>query len=301
MKNPNPYPHFQGHHLIFPAIIKNPQALWLMIGASLAFCVLIFFLLQLLPGRSRRWLIIGCTFLAGCFYSMEFFLPVHQLEPGKMGNFLTPWVEPLGFFVMSMGGFAIGLGVVNLAAYHAKAIAGRKQGWENSVVFFLALIAMIVIGIWNVRVGRIAQQIKDPGVLKAFEHHTKTVTDGYELLFNGMLQPLGATMFSVLAFFIVSAAYRAFRIRTLEAALMSATAFLVLLSMVPLGMAITSSINVHSGYAGLRLENLGRWILVVINMSTVRAINFGVAVGGLAMSLRVWLSLERGAYFDQKV
>lgn len=301
MNKANPFPHFENHHLIFPAITGNALALWLMIGASLAFCVLIFFLLQLLPGRSRRWLIVGCTFLAGCFYTLEFFLPVHELEPGRMGNFLTPWVEPLGFFVLSMGGFAIGLGVVNLAAYHAKSIRERKQGWDNSVVFFVALIAMIVIGIWNVHVDRIAEHIKDPVALKAFKHHTKIVSGGYDLLFNGMLQPLGATMFSVLAFFIVSAAYRAFRIRTLEAALMSATAFAVLLSMVPLGMAMTSSIDVHSGWAGLRLENIGRWILVVINMSTVRAINFGVAVGGLAMSLRVWLSLERGAYFDQRM
>jgi hypothetical protein len=285
---------------LFAPIKDNHLALGLAIAGSLVFSALVFWLLQLLPGRSRRWLIIGCTFLAGCFYAMEFFWPVHEVAPGVKENFLTNVKEPVGFFVEIMGGLAIGLGVVSLASFHAKAIALRKSGWGNSIVFFAGLLAMIVLGIWNVHVIRAAEHIQNPEVAKQFQHSMRFVSGGYNLVFNGLFQPLNSTMFSVLAFFIVSAAYRAFRIRSAEAALMSATAFIVMLGMVPLGMVLTSSIGANSSLAALRLENLGRWIMVVINMSTVRAINFGVAVGGLAMALRVWLSLERGAYFDQR-
>lgn len=272
----------------------------LAIAGGLAFSGLVFALLQLLPGRSRRWLIIGCTFLAGCYFSLEFFWPVSPLPGGGEGNFLTPSKESVGFFVAVMGGFAIGLGVVNLCSYHAKVLGGGKAGWENSLVFFVGLVGMIVFGIWNVHVERTMGGMP-PEAAEAFGNRMKFITEGYDFFFKGLFQPLGATMFSVLAFFIISAAYRAFRIRTAEAALMSVAAFLVMLSMVPLGMAITSGIPPESQWAGLRLENIGRWIMAVINMSTIRAINFGVAVGGLAMALRVWLSLERGAYFDQRV
>lgn len=273
----------------------------LAIIGSLLVSVVIFALLQLVPGRSRRWLIIGCTFLAGCFFALEFFWPVHIVASGAEENFLTKWTEPVGFFVEVMGGFAIGLGVISLASYHAKAISGKKPGWGNSLVFFAGLLGMIVFGIWNIHIVKAIGQIQNPDLAKHFEERMRFVTGGYKLLFEGFLQPLGSTMFSVLAFFIVSAAYRAFRVRSVEAALMSATAFLVMLGMVPLGMALTSGIAPESHWAALRLENVGRWILVVINMSTVRAINFGVSVGGLAMALRIWLSLERGAYFDQRI
>jgi hypothetical protein len=125
--------------------------------------------------------------------------------------------------------------------------------------------------------------------------------DLYTYLFQGLFRNLEATMFSILAFYIVSAAYRAFRVRSAEAALMMVTAVILMAGQVPLGMALTNWIPLHGPASGLRIENFSYWVLSVINMPVQRAIDFGLGLGALAMSLRIWLSLERGTYFGQEV
>ena len=122
----------------------------------------------------------------------------------------------------------------------------------------------------------------------------------YSILFSGLFAPLQAATFSLLAFYIASAAYRAFRVRTAEAGLMMAAAFLVMLGQVPFGAWLTSAIPASSPWAFFRLEVLGDWIMKWLNMPAQRGILFGIAVGALAMSLRVWLSLERGTFFSEK-
>ena len=52
--------------------------------------------------------------------------------------------------------------------------------------------------------------------------------------------------------------------------------------------------------AFFRLEALGEWIMSWLNTPAQRAIYFGIAIGGLAMSLRIWLSLERGTFFSEQ-
>ncbi len=121
----------------------------------------------------------------------------------------------------------------------------------------------------------------------------------YDILFNGMFNSLDATMFAILAFFIVSAAYRAFRVRSAEATLMMLSAFIIMLGQVPLGIVLTNWIPHDSHFAIFRLEVMANWILTGINAAAFRAIIFGILMGYLAMSLRVWLSLERGAYLGR--
>jgi hypothetical protein len=107
-------------------------------------------------------------------------------------------------------------------------------------------------------------------------------------------------MFALIAFFIVSASYRAFRIRSVESTLLMGSAVLVMLGQVTLGTALTSGLPTTGIAANFRLENVAQYILLQINTPALRAIIFGIAVGFLATSLRLWLSLERGAYFDQE-
>ena len=52
-------------------------------------------------------------------------------------------------------------------------------------------------------------------------------------LFDGVYNPLSATMFSLLAFFVASASYRAFRARTKEATILLSAAMIILLAEPP--------------------------------------------------------------------
>ena len=88
-------------------------------------------------------------------------------------------------------------------------------------------------------------------------------------------------VFAFLAFFIVSAAYRAFRIRTREATVLMVSALLVMI-----GNAI---VPLPGPGAPLEL-----WILSVPAMAMQRGVILGVALGAIAQSVRILLGLERG-------
>ena len=108
-------------------------------------------------------------------------------------------------------------------------------------------------------------------------------------------------MFTIVAFYIVSAAYRAFRIRSREATIILASAFIIMLGQVALGQALTSVFPNEGFTANFRVENATNWIFNKVNSPALLAVNFGLSIGGLATSLRLWLSLERGSYFDEEV
>lgn len=270
-----------GYHLLLLVALLASMIVW----------VLAFALLSRLPAGAKKRLVVAATFAAGLFYSVEYFLPAHsRLVWWRMhhSNPLSEWLGPWGSAAQVIAGFTIGLGVINLVLIHGKTIGRLRRGWPNSMAFFAALVAMLVFGIW---------QSYLPDTAKP-DHLVRIV---YRYLFDGFYVSLGAAVFSVLAFYIATAAYRAFRIRTAEAGFMMAAAFIVMLGQIPLGMWLTSGIDRSSIFAPLRVENISGWILAVINMAGSRAILFGVAVGALAMSLRIWLNLERGAFFDQEM
>ena len=104
----------------------------------------------------------------------------------------------------------------------------------------------------------------------------------YVWLYEHVFAPCNATMFALLAFFVVSAAFRAFRMRNMEATLLLVSAIIVMLGTAPIGAALWDD-----------LPEIKQWILDIPNNGGRRAIMMGAAIGAIATSLRIILGLER--------
>jgi hypothetical protein len=280
---------------------ESPVQLYRNLAIALVGSVaLLAFLHRFLGPRGRRGLIAFVTFVGGLYFGLEYFLPVRKAvlwptaianpNPDRAPNILTPRIEPVGIMVSVILAFMVGLGIYSLCQVHGRNVGQRRPGWHNSLAFFLAMVAMLVFGFWEHSLPRGDETSAVLPVPRAI----------YEMLFSGLYMPLQAATFSLLAFYIASAAYRAFRIRTAEAGLMMAAAFIVMLGQVPIGAWLTSGLPTVGALAFFRLEALGEWIMTWLNAPAQRGIVFGVAIGGLAMSLRIWLSLERGTFFSER-
>ncbi len=112
---------------------------------------------------------------------------------------------------------------------------------------------------------------------------------GYEYGFK----PLTATMFSMLAFYVASAAFRAFRAKNIEAFLLLGTAFVILLGRTYAGVLLTSWLSDEGVLSGLRLENLTVTIMNVLNTAGNRAIMIGIALGTASVALKILLGVDR--------
>lgn len=156
--------------------------------------------------------------------------------------------------------FAVLLGVVNLTVIHFRNLSSAKSGKFYSLVLLLSMYGTIAVGLWQTNQGPFYQ--------------------GF--IYNRMINPLSATMYSILVFYISSAAYRAFRVRSFEATLLLLTAVIVMIGKVPIGDLISPSIPA-----------LTSWLQDVPNTAGMRGIMIGTALGGVATALRVITGLER--------
>jgi hypothetical protein len=107
------------------------------------------------------------------------------------------------------------------------------------------------------------------------------------------LNPLSQTMFATLAFYVASAAFRAFRARNTESVLLLSTAFIILLGQTFAGAWLTDALPEEGGWAFFRIENLKNWIMLIFATAGNRAIMIGVALGIAATSLKILLGVDR--------
>jgi hypothetical protein len=128
----------------------------------------------------------------------------------------------------------------------------------------------------EVTAGAVATVAVDPAMLWGTEGRV------YVWLYDHVFAPCNATMFALLAFFVVSAAFRAFRMRNVEATLLLGAAIIVMIAAAPIGNWISDD-----------LVDVQQWILDIPNNAGRRAIMMGAAIGAIATSLRIVLGLER--------
>jgi hypothetical protein len=267
--------------------LLGPQSGFLLVLYILGALVLggaCLFLITLVPPRARKPLIAAVTFIAGLFYAVEFFWPVQTTGVDAGKNFLTAYLKPTADATTVLQAFALGVGIYSLLNVHLRAVVRRRQGWGFSAVLIGAIVAIAVPAIW-----------------KEYDKTSVVAKGLYTIFYDGGFNNLNSAMFSIVAFYIVSAAYRAFRARSLEATVLLGSAMLIMLGQIAIGQALTSWIPNSGFLANFRVENERNWILTRVNSPAILAIDLGIGIGALATSLRLWLSLERGSYFDEEL
>lgn len=192
---------------------------------------------------------------------------------------VSQWVyEEVISWILIIGPFALVLATVTLIQTHATRIRRRTEHWQYSFVVFAGLIIMVLIGLFFTPQNSV-----------------------FEWLYNNVQLPMDATMFSLLAFFIASAAYRAFRARTFEASLLLITALIVMMGNVPVGDFIWNKMLAWIPWEGEvwipwwedGVSWWRQWILDNPNLSARRGIILGVSLGVISQSIRIILGIER--------
>ncbi len=202
------------------------------------------------------------TFLAGLFMAVQFFVP-HEIGVTVYRGMLD--------WAMIVASFALVLGISSLLRTHWEKIRRRRRDWPYSIVAIVSFFLMCIVGI-------------------GYGHQPGTV---FYWIFDYIQVPLDATMFSLLAFFIASAAVRTFRARSVEATLLLVAAIFVMLGRVP------SALLVMLGDTGVGqwlydfMPDASEWVMNVPTVAGKRGIIFGVSLGVIATALRIILGIER--------
>jgi len=194
---------------------------------------------------------------------VQFFIPHAAFNSVYKG--ILAWGRVIGVF-------ALVIGVGALIRLHYWRIVRQSAGWGYSIVVFVGIVTAALAGIIGGPRGSL-----------------------YVWIFDSMFDPLDATMFSLLAFFMASAAYRAFRARTLEASLLLAVAVIVMLGRVPIGGFLWQHIAPQALVDRVPFfpEQITEWIMSAPNMAARRGIMIGAALGAISTSLKIILGVER--------
>ncbi|MFN8547028.1 MAG: hypothetical protein U0527_03415 [Candidatus Eisenbacteria bacterium] len=191
------------------------------------------------------------TFLTGALLIAIFFIPHHEAQNTQ--STILEWADVVYTFALILGTLA-------LWGSNQKKVTRREGGWPY------ALVTLIAIGVTTVL-----------GVVQGVEDGTAV---GW--IYNAINAPLASTMFSLLAFFIASAAFRAFRARNVEATLLLATAIVMMIGRVSIGEFIWKG-----------FPPLTEWLLDVPNLAAKRAVAIGVGLGAVSTALKIIIGIDR--------
>lgn len=278
--------------------------LWTKIGIALVLSLAVGIGLRAAPASLRRPIVTGVTFLAGLFYVVLWLYPApinrapddaprNAVEAGSF--LLADAQQRVADFANVIAGTLIGLGIYSLLRIHLKRFLKAQKDWEFSAVLVFSLVLMTIFGYWD----WIQRQSPSGARLPYVADPTWGLPQyGRDFLFDGLLQQMDAGMFSVVAFYILSAAYRAFRARSVEATILLITALVVMLSFMGLvesgwNHVVADPKNPAALGNGFRLTEIAKWLKDNVQTPSIRGIDFGVGVGLMAMGLRLWLSLEK--------
>lgn len=190
-------------------------------------------------------------FLLGIFFCGQYFIPHNAVQ--RPMEIMRQWTQPLSAFILFVA-------AASLLYNHLRRIKRRERRWGYSAVTVLSAAAMIVAGMVDgVQEGSL-----------------------FQTWFYYLLSPIEATMFSLLAFFVASAAFRAFRARTVGATLLLGSAFVVMLGLMPVAEDLFPP-----------LADISAFLLKYPNTAAKRAILIGVALGAISVAIKTILGIDR--------
>jgi hypothetical protein len=212
----------------------------------------------------KREIPLILTALVGLVFFVQFFVPHYPME--FLSNMLTDW-----FSIIAAA--AIWLGALNLLRVSAEKIYKKESDWFYAAVTIASFFLIVVIGFFFSG----GRSFQDPGTR-------------FDWLYLNIYTPLMATMFALLAFFVASASYRAFRARNTQATVLLLAAFVVMLGRTPFGDWLSRLLFLPAGWG---ISNLSNIIMNYFNVAGQRAIMIGIALGTVSTSLRIILGIER--------
>ena len=202
----------------------------------------------------KREVPIVITLVAGIFCLIGFFVP-HPFVHGLYGD-----VQNWAIVVV---GCTYVLGVANLLRINTRQVARKERDWPYKIALIGGLLVTMAVGF-------------SEGA------HYSEVGSSFQWIYRTFYSPMSATMFALLAFFIASAAFRAFRIRSFEALLLAIAAFILMLGRVPIGNVIHPLLPIWAD-----------WLMEIPQNAAKRGILIGAALGVMATGIRVILGLEK--------
>jgi hypothetical protein len=218
----------------------------------------------------KRSVPIFITFIVGTVLILSFFIPHKPF--GRLGEEFSVFFDIISVFAFVLGGG-------NLVRMHGDKIYKRVSGWGYSAVCLVGFFVTLTVGLFK---------LGNPwGIQGDLTEQGSTFFGIYEFIFK----PLGATMFALLAFYVASASYRAFRAKNAEATILLTSAFVILLGRTFLGTLLTGWLPESLSF--LKIPQLANWIMAVPNLSGQRAIMIGISLGIISTSLKLILGIER--------
>src|SRR5687768_9624456 len=110
--------------------IASPELFAAAVLGGLVGAVAVLAVLHQASAQAKRYLVILCTFLAGLFYVLEFFISPHPVSGDAVlvGWNLTETASLVGKATQVITAFAFLLGVFNLVSIHGNHIRRRRPG-----------------------------------------------------------------------------------------------------------------------------------------------------------------------------
>jgi len=212
--------------------------------------------------RLYRLILIVITLSTGVIVLLSFAV---QSEPLRVLR--SVFVE----WTVIVVAFALLLGILNVLRVHGQRIQ-KRQGVVFSLILIMAFLAVFVPGIMS-----------PDSVPPRFSGLAGPTGSIASFAFQYVQRPLQATFFSLMAFFVLTAAWRAFRIRSAAAFIMLVAAVVVLLGSIKLSIGIDWS----------PFTDARNWVMNVPAMAGARGILLGIVLGTLVAGLRLLLGIDR--------